>query len=220
MIPTFLETHWGLIKQIRTVGIFSACSYHNNLSRFRKCGSNFHMDLIHVPKESALLLSNVKQFVYKRWLTSEHLQAFKWFQSTKKTKKKQKNWTTALQSLPLLASSPQVIECPNNCRDTVFWWRTAVQVPTWRKTFNFNSSHHKFNCRTLSTPLASPLFLCISLTSPSLSCAGRLCWRQRVLPSWRRRWRSMGRLRGWSARTECAAGDAPIPVTQKQQRRG
>ncbi len=147
-----------------------------------------------------------KATLYKCWLTSEHLQAFECFRVQKKEKRKQ----NPLQSAPLSASKvPQkpksyhvlTEDCsPSPCmksQDIRFQQFTEVQF-----------SYLVFLLL---------LFLCISLTSPSLSCAERPRWRQRVLPSWRRRWHSMGRLRGWSVHTECAAGDARIPAIKEQK---
>lgn len=68
-------------------------------STFIKCKANFIQ-----------MLTDFRTFT-GLWVISEY----------KKKKSKTKNWTTALQSSPLLASSPLVIECPNNWRDTVFW---------------------------------------------------------------------------------------------------
>lgn len=61
-----------------------------------------------------------------------------------------------------------------------FFFRTAVKVPAcWCKTLNSISSH----CRRKSLISWTYEAHFFNLTSPFLSCAGRRCWRQRVLPS-------------------------------------
>ena len=126
--------------------------------------------------------------------------------------------TTAFRSVPHLASTQLFVECPNNQRDSdhfsIFY--SGLQSKSLCEDSSSSISlHHKHTSIILVALLPFPVLLHISRISPSPSCAGRLCWKQTVQPSWRRRWHSTGRLTGWSAHTECAAGDGRTPAVKE-----
>lgn len=92
----------------------------------------------------------------------------------------------------------------------VFFSISATKTFDWFQTLS--PPQTKFIISSSSTHLS----FFFNRTSPFLSCEGRLCWRQKGHPSWRRHWHSRDRLRGWNARTGCAAEGAPIPRVEKK----
>lgn len=172
--------------------------------KIKQCRSNFIVNFFPISKQMFDLkyLINCKATLNKRWLTSEQTRATEWFQSVKKTSHNHCITVIFWPSDPDKVSSPITEQKQSK----------SLHEDSSHHDIHFHSSHHKF---TSSLIFSSPLAFCISQTSPSLSCGGKLRWRQRVQPSWRRHWHSMGRLRGWSAHTGCAAEDAPIPTVEK-----